>query len=212
MKLVIVIPCFNEREALPFIVPDLVHRCDGLICVDDGSTDDTWQWLTKCVWPNLECIHIPHGGHQRALLEGLLYAKGKSDCVITMDADGQHDPRAIPDFIAKYKEGADIVYGVRRRNPSFFSRLFYALNRGYLVPNHGDYRLISAKVLDTLTEDSEPFLRGLFANTSFKTAIVEYDEQPRIAGKPTYSLRKRIGLGWMAIKWRWGRGGIGDAH
>ena len=145
------------------------------------------------------------------MLIGLLDAKGCCDAAITMDADGQHDPRAIPDFIAKYKEGADIVYGVRRRNPSLASRLFYRLMGDSLIPNHGDYRLISARVLDTLTENSEPFLRGLFspgpmlnqfAQMNLKTAIVEYDEQPRIAGKSTYTLRKRIALFMHALKWR----------
>jgi glycosyltransferase involved in cell wall biosynthesis len=184
------------------------------------------------IYRDVQAIKLDHNhGHQAALLAGLLAVKGRCDAAITMDADGQHPPSAIPDFIAKFKEGADIVYGVRRRNPSLASRLFYKLMGDSLVPNHGDYRLISAKVLDTLTEDSEPFLRGLFADFrkggvaiaplrrelverlaaitsvgghNFKTAIVEYDEQPRIAGKSTYTLRKRIALFAHALKWRFG--------
>lgn len=128
--------------------------------------------------------------------------RARCDAAITLDADGQHDPAAIPLFLEKFRQGYDIVLGVRKQNPSFFSRLFYRLMGNSLVPNHGDYRLISAKVLATLTEDSEPFLRGLFANTQFKTTTIEYDEQPRIAGKSTYTFRKRVALFLSALRWR----------
>ncbi len=225
MRLVIVIPAFNEEalirqigERLNWLVFDWACRIiDGdsfILFVDDGSTDDTWWILNQlhAIHRDVQAIKLDHNhGHQAALLAGLLAVKGRCDCAITLDADGQHPPSAIPDFIAKYKEGADIVYGVRRRNPSLASRLFYKLMGDSLVPNHGDFRLISAKVLDTLTENSEPFLRGLFsprpmlnqfAQMDLKTAIVEYDEQPRIAGKSTYTLRKRIALFVHALKWR----------
>ena len=218
VRLAIIVPCFNEEASVSELglrLREVIERDDRLVFVDDGSTDRTWtrlKLIARILPERVELIYKGrNGGHQAALLTGLLAVRGRCDCAITLDADGQHPPSAIPDFIAKYKEGADIVYGVRRRNPSRASRLFYKLMGDSLVPNHGDFRLISAKVLDTLTENSEPFLRGLFspgpmlnqfAQMNLKTAIVEYDEQPRIAGKSTYTLRKRIVLFVHALKWR----------
>lgn len=222
MKLAIVIPAFNEEASLRSFVPFLrVYHwpehdvATFLVLVDDGSTDHTWDEIKgfqRRFVGTIECVRLmTNWGHQAALLAGLLEVRHRCDAAITLDADGQHPPSAIPDFIAKFKEGADIVYGVRRRNLSLASRLFYKLMGDSLIPNHGDFRLISARVLDTLTENSEPFLRGLFspgpmlnqfAQMNLKTAIVEYDEQPRIAGKSTYTLRKRIALFVHALKWR----------
>jgi polyisoprenyl-phosphate glycosyltransferase len=213
MRLAIVIPAYNEEAALAHFLRWTEIDFDQLWFVDDGSTDRTWSLLKEARdYHGIHAIRLgTNCGHQAALLAGLLGVKGHCDAVITLDADGQHPPSAIPDFIAKFKEGADIVYGVRRQNPSLASRLFYKLMGDALVPNHSDFRLISARVLDKLTEDSEPFLRGLFspgptlnqfAQMNLKTAIVEYDEQPRIAGKSTYTLRKRIALFVHALKWR----------
>jgi glycosyltransferase involved in cell wall biosynthesis len=204
MRLAIVVPCFNEEASLQRLAWLIEADERDLWFVDDGSTDRTW-WMLEHLReriPHLHAIKLEHNrGHQTALLAGLLAVKGRCDCAITMDADGQHDPRAIPDFLEKYSEGADIVYGVRRRNLSPTSRLFYWLMGKSLIPNHANYRLISAKVLDSLTPNSEPFLRGLFANTTFKTATVEYDEQPRIAGRSTYTFRKRLALFASALRW-----------
>jgi glycosyltransferase involved in cell wall biosynthesis len=208
MKVAIVVPCFNEAASLPELLVSVLRIMgpnDFLLFVDDGSTDDTIVCLFHFRWRRPDRIEVisdgRNEGQQAALLKGLLAVRGKCDCAITMDADGQHDPRAIPTFIEKYQEGADIVYGVRRRNLSLVSRLFYRLMGKSLIPNHADYRLISARVLDTLTSESEPFLRGLFANTKFKTATVEYDEQSRIAGRSTYTFRKRLALFASALRW-----------
>lgn len=206
MRLAVVVPCYNEEASVSELVLSLLPQLgpdDFVLFVDDGSTDASVACL----------LHFPvrvlrlanNYGHQTAILKGLLQVKGKCDAAITMDADGQHDPSYILSFVLKYKAGADIVYGVRRRNPSLASRLFYRLMGDSLVPNHGDFRLISSRVLDTLTEDSEPFLRGLFADKKWKSAIIEYDEQPRIAGRSTYTVRKRIVLFASALRWRFSR-------
>jgi glycosyltransferase involved in cell wall biosynthesis len=213
MRLAIILPCYNEEASLPVLLRVLdqyVKYGNTIVCVDDGSTDGTWKCLER--HPYVLRLRVTENrGHQAAILRGLLSVRLRCDCAITMDADGQHPPSAIPDFIAAFKQGADIVYGVRRRNHSLASRLFYKLMGDSIIPNHGDFRLISARVLDKLTENSEPFLRGLFApgpmlnqfaQMNLKTAIVEYDEQPRIAGKSTYTLRKRIALFVHALKWR----------
>ena len=229
MRLAIIVPCFNEEASIREIVPPLMRLAgphDILCFVDDGSTDLTVRYLREFQWqarngqPSVVWVErlLANHGHQYALLRGLLLVKGRCDAAMTMDADGQHPPSAIPDFIGAYNQGADIVYGVRRRNPRWTSRIFYRLMGDALVANHGDFRLISANVLDTLTENSEPFLRGLFspanidshlstslnyfAQMNLKTAIVYYDEQPRIAGKSSYTLRKRVGLFWQALRWR----------
>ena len=134
-----VVPCYNEEEVLPETVKRLSHKLETLIknkiadeksrmlFVDDGSKDKTWELIEKFSIENKYVGGVKlsrNRGHQNALLSGLMTAKGKCDCVISLDADLQDDIEVIDEFIQKYNEGCEIVYGVRssRKKDTFFKR------------------------------------------------------------------------------------------
>ena len=219
-RLAIVVPCFNEE----LVIGETVHRLVAvlrdllekgqvapesfLFFVDDGSVDRTWGLLCELNKSNREVKGLKlarNFGHQNAVLAGLLTVRHRADCVISMDADLQHDPQAIYDFLGKYRQGADIVYGVRRDagnvplSKKLGSSLFYWLMTSMgakVVKDHPDYRLISAKVLDTLADYKEVnlFLRGILANMGFRSEVVYFDVHDRAAGTTHYSWRKMIAL------------------
>lgn len=216
--LYIVVPCYNEQEVLPETAARLARKLrqlrDGgkispesrILFVDDGSKDKTW--------PIIEQLHGENGavyglklsrnrGHQNALLAGLMMAKQYADMVISMDADLQDDVEAIDEFIDRYHEGCEVVYGVRsqRKTDSFFKRnsalLFYRLMRALgaeVVYNHADYRLMSRRALDELEKFREVnlFLRGVVPLIGLKSATVPYERHERFAGESKYPLRKML--------------------
>jgi glycosyltransferase involved in cell wall biosynthesis len=219
-RLAIVIPCFNEepviRETvrrLLVVLRDLrdqgrVAADSYLYFVDDGSTDSTWSILCELNQSEREVKGLKFArnfGHQNAVLAGLLAVRHRADCVISMDADLQHDEQAIYSFLDKYRQGADIVFGIRRDpgnvpmskklGSSVFYRMMSTLG-AKVIKDHPDYRLISAKVLDTLADYKEVniFLRGIFANMGFKSEMVYFDVHDRAAGVTHYSWTKMIGL------------------
>ena len=219
-RLAIVVPCFNEELVISETVGRLLKvlrdlREQGQIAsesflffIDDGSIDQTWNLLRDLNKSNPEVKGLKlarNFGHQNAVLAGLLTVRHRADCVISMDADLQHDPQAIYSFLDKYRQGADIVYGVRRDagnvplSKKIGSSMFYWLMTSMgakVVKDHPDYRLISAKVLDTLADYKEVnvFLRGIFANMGFRSEVVYFDVHDRAAGTTHYSWRKMIGL------------------
>jgi glycosyltransferase involved in cell wall biosynthesis len=219
-RLAIVLPCFNEELVITETVLRLVGvlrdlREKGQIApesflffVDDGSVDKTWGRLLDLNKSNPEVKGLKlarNFGHQNAVLAGLLSVRHRADCVISMDADLQHDPQAIYSFLDKYRRGADIVYGVRHDagNVPFSKKLgstvFYWLMTSMgakVVKDHPDYRLVSARVLDTLADYKEVnvFLRGIFANMGFRSDVVYFEVHDRAAGTTHYSWRKMIGL------------------
>lgn len=223
--LYIVVPCYNEEEALPETsrvllgrVAELadagrVSRESRVLFVDDGSTDGTWKYISglKAVSPYAAGLKLSRNrGHQNALLAGLLSAKDDADMAISIDADLQDDVSAIDRFLDKYYEGCDVVYGVRsdRRTDSAFkrgaARLYYkALQRMgvEIVPEHADCRLMSRRALDALAEFKEVnlFLRGLVPMVGFPSATVEYARRERTAGNSKYSVKKMLGLAWQGI-------------
>ncbi|MEM9349488.1 MAG: glycosyltransferase family 2 protein [Pseudomonadota bacterium] len=212
-----VIPCYNEEEALPALLEALKGLSESLVqsgriagpaevlLVDDGSRDRTWEMI--------EAARHTHGvtglrlsrnqGHQAALLAGLLNADG--DVTISMDADLQDDPSVVEEMLDHYLEGAEIVFGVRaaRDTDTLFKR---ATARGYyqllkamgvdIIPDHADFRLMSAKTIKALDSFRERnlFLRGLVRQIGFQSAIVTYDRAERIAGESKYPLRKMLAL------------------
>jgi glycosyltransferase involved in cell wall biosynthesis len=219
-RLAIVVPCFNEElvigetvRRLAAVLRDLREKGQVapesfLFFVDDGSLDKTWGLLSELNQSNPEVKGLKlarNFGHQSAVLAGLLTVRHRADCVISMDADLQHDEQAIYNFLDKYRQGADIVYGVRRDagnvplSKKISSSVFYWLMTSMgakVVKDHPDYRLISARVLDTLADYKEVnvFLRGIFANMGFRSEIVYFDVHDRAAGTTHYSWRKMIGL------------------
>ena len=149
-------------------------------------------------------------GHQSALLAGLMTVKEYCDMAISMDADLQDDVDAIDQFVEKYYEGCEVVYGVRseRKTDSFFKRAsaqsFYKLmlHMGVeIVYNHADYRLMSRRALDALSEYKEVnlFLRGIVPLIGYSTDYVYYDRSERYAGESKYPLRKMLAFAMDGI-------------
>ena len=218
--LFIVIPCYNEEEVLPITAPmflkkllSLVHEgkiadASRIMFVNDGSRDRTWEIISELSRSDEHYIGISQSrnrGHQNAVLAGLMEARGKCDITISVDCDGQDDINAMDKMVDAYADGCDVVYGVRssRETDTFFKRStaqgfykFLSLMGAEVVYNHADYRLISARALDALSEFHEVnlFLRGMVPLVGFKSTSVEYSRSERIAGESKYPLKKMIAL------------------
>ena len=214
----IVIPCYNEENALPFTKKELIKKMDDLIkkglvsenskvvLVNDGSRDKTWDLIKKLHEENDMFVGVNlsrNRGHQNALLAGLMYAKDNADISISMDADLQDDINVIDDMINKYNEGCDIVYGVRssRKKDTFFKKFtaegfykFMNLMGVEVVFNHADCRLMSKRALIELSNFKEVnlFLRGIVPQLGFKTDIAYYERNERVAGDSKYPLKKML--------------------
>lgn len=223
--LTIVVPCYNEEEILPYSFKELTELMSTLVgegnispqskilFVDDGSKDKTWSLIYK---ENLKNGYIcglklsRNVGHQNALLAGLFTAKEKSDCIISIDADLQDDINAIKDFIHKFKEGYEIVFGVRakRSKDTYFKRTtaqaFYRMMKAMgvdIIYNHADYRLMSKRAVAELEgyEEINLFLRGIVPLIGFKSTSIYYERKERIAGETKYPLKKMLSFAFDGI-------------
>lgn len=221
----LVIPCYNEEAVLPETVKRLTVKLntmvqDGLadpqskmLLVDDGSKDKTWELISGFAETNefVSGIKLAHNrGHQNALLAGLMTAKDEADCAISLDADLQDDVDVIDQFVQKFNEGCDVVYGVRnkRETDTFFKRTtaqgFYKFMKVLgvdVVYNHADYRLMSKRALDALSEYKEAnlFLRGIVPLIGYRSDYVYYDRHERFAGESKYPLKKMISFAMEGI-------------
>ena len=223
--LYLLIPCHNEEEVIPETVAQLCTKLLSMIekgiCskeskilfIDDGSNDQTWPLIVD-LYNNNDLICglklSSNFGHQNALIAGLFTVKDFADCVISLDADLQDDIEVLDQFMDKYHNGCEIVYGVRkkRKKDTFFKRasafLFYKLMKALgvkIIYNHADYRLMSKKAVNALAEYQEVnlFLRGIIPLIGFKSDIVYYDRNPRFAGKSKYSFRKMLSFAMDGI-------------
>ena len=174
--------------------------------VNDGSKDTTWNIISQLHDENplFTGINLAHNrGHQNALFAGLMTAKDYADAAISLDADLQDDVDAIEQFIDKYLEGKDIVYGVRstRETDTAFKRgtahAFYKLMNAMgadTLEDHADYRLMSKRALEALSEYDEVnlFLRGIVPMIGFETDVVYYKRHERFAGESKYPLKKML--------------------
>lgn len=218
-KLTLVIPCYNEESIIDNTIQEvLVHLNElissgkistesNILLVDDGSTDKTWERITVLCKKHLAVRAIKlsrNSGHQTALIAGLMEAKEKCDVTISLDADLQDDINVLKDFIDEYNRGSDIVYGVRsdRSSDSFFKRasaeFFYRILSFLGVKsifNHADYRLMSKRSLNILSQYKETnlYIRGIIPLIGFKHSIVLYKRKP--TERPThYSFLKMLQL------------------
>ena len=224
-KLFIIIPCYNEQEALPITSKRLVELTDDMIgkgliapesrivLVDDGSKDATWQVISDLHARDerFEGVKLAHNaGHMNALWAGMTLSSGRCDCVITIDADLQDDVNAMYGFLEEFGKGADVVYGVRssRETDTVFKRTtaqgFYRMMHRLgveMVYNHADYRLLSARALEALLSFGEVnmFLRGMVPLLGFRTAKVFYARGERVAGESKYPLKKMIAFAMEGI-------------
>ena len=218
MVLYLVVPCYNEEEVLhettkrlteklnTMIEKELVNAESRILYVDDGSRDKTWEIIEKLNAENpfVEGVKLAHNrGHQNALLAGLMTAKEYCDAAISLDADLQDDTDVIDKFVEEYNKGNDVVYGVRdsRKTDTFFKKFtaegFYKVMKILgvdVVFNHADYRLMSKRALEALSEYKEVnlFLRGIVPLIGFKSSKVFYERHERFAGESKYPLKKMI--------------------
>ncbi len=224
-RLAIVVPCYNEQEVLPDTtgkLKDLIRSLidDGTVSddsfimfIDDGSRDDTWKLISLYASEN-KCIQglklAGNAGHQNALLAGLMTVKDEVDAAISIDADLQDDISVIKDMVLKFKEGCDIVYGVRsaRKTDTFFKRVtaegFYKLMKRMGVKsvyNHADFRLMSSRALYGLSQFKERnlFLRGIVPTIGYHSDCVFYERKERMAGESKYPLGKMLSFAFDGI-------------
>jgi glycosyltransferase involved in cell wall biosynthesis len=216
--LTIVVPCYNEEEMLVetfrqlrSVLNQLKHEqliaeTSKLLFVDDGSHDRTWSMITTEQASHAEITGLKlarNAGHQKALLAGMEAASSLSDCIISIDADLQDDIQVIREFVLKYHEGFDIVYGVRasRKSDTWFKRTtaltFYRFMTQIgirLIPNHADFRLMSKRAVIELLRygESNLFLRGMVPLIGYSTTKVYYDRKERLAGNTKYPLKKML--------------------
>ena len=225
--LYLVIPCYNEEEVLPetskrltaklgaMIEMGFISQDSKIVFVNDGSKDRTWQLIRQYHEENpmIQGINLSRNkGHQNALLAGLMTVKEYCDMAISMDADLQDDVDAIDQFVEKYYEGCEVVYGVRseRKTDSFFKRAsaqsFYKLmlHMGVeIVYNHADYRLMSRRALDEMEGFKEVnlFLRGIVPLIGFQSGVVTYERHERFAGESKYPFDGITSFSVKPIRW-----------
>jgi polyisoprenyl-phosphate glycosyltransferase len=216
-----VIPCYNEECVLDSTAPSLLKELDylsasglcdkersGLLFVDDGSKDRTWELIT--LWSQRD--HRVGGlrlsrnkGHQAALIAGLTTAATCSDVTVSIDADLQDDVSVCAEMLALYQQGYDIVYGVRgdRTTDSWSKRLFANSFYSFMplmgvevIFGHADFRLMSRKALVELLryEERSMFLRGIIPILGYKSASVYYSRKSRLSGTSKYPIRKSLSL------------------
>jgi glycosyltransferase involved in cell wall biosynthesis len=215
----IVVPCYNEEDALPETAPVMLDffralvadPANGLcafrlILVNDGSSDATWSVIDRLAsdHPEVEGLRLSRNfGHQAAMLSGLSVTD--ADVVLTMDADLQDDIGAVRAMIAAYEGGAHLALGVRSDRSSDSAGKAGSANAYYrllsmmgirIIDNHADFRLMSRTALDALLQYREVnlFLRGLIPTLGFPVVLVPYSRQARMLGETKYTLRKMTRL------------------
>lgn len=219
-RLFIIIPCYNEEQVLPItskmfldelellIQKEKVTFDSHILFVNDGSKDRTWEIICELAEKDAHFWGISQSrnrGHQNAVLAGLMEAKDQADITISIDCDGQDDIKAMERMVDAYRDGAEVVYGVRssRATDTWFKRTtaqgfykFMNLMGAEVVYNHSDYRLVSSRVLQHFADYHEVnlFLRGIFPLIGFKSTCVDYERHERLAGESHYPLGKMIGL------------------
>ena len=208
MKISIVAPFHNEEENVDEffsrVLPIIRAESDSIeiVCVNDGSRDRTLEQLRR--WrekePVVRVVNLSRNfGKENALTAGLDHASG--DVIIPMDSDLQDPPELIPQMIAKWREGYDVVYARRtlrdtdtwakRATAVWYYKLFNAIADRPIPDNTGDFRLMDRKVLDEVKKlgESARFMKGLFSWVGFKSTAVEYERPPRHEGKESLNFR-----------------------
>ncbi len=223
--LYLVVPCYNEEEVLEktsrilkekmerLMHAEKISSASKVLFVNDGSKDRTWSMIHELTQQDRLFAGLSFSrnfGHQSAILAGMMAAKEKADVEVTIDADLQQDIEALDEFLEKYEDGCDIVYGIRkdRNTDGFFKKktagIFYGLMHFLgceTMTNHADYRLMSRKALEALSQYKETnlFLRGLIPTMGFQSDLVYFDVREREAGQSKYTLKKMMKLAMDGI-------------
>lgn len=218
----VMVPCFNEQQVLPVLVErlqGLADRLDGscdcdmeIVLVDDGSTDDSWQRIGMYHRRDrrIHGVRLSRNfGQQAAMTCGYAFSHG--DAVVTLDADLQDPPELVPELVARWRAGFDVVYAVRRRREGetvvklatarFFYWLVRRLGIRHIRAQAGDFRLISRRVVQALLTmpERDRFMRGMVGWVGFPATEVPYDRAARVAGQTKWPLRKMLQLAADAI-------------
>ncbi len=213
-----VIPAYNEARSLGALVPDILTTLQSLspsvelIVVDDGSRDDTTEVMqTLCAtYPQVLYLKLSRNfGKEAALTAGIEATQG--DVVVLMDGDGQHPVSLVPDMLAKWRTGADVVYAIRKTRhdqsslqiklTAWFYKLVNMGNRVKIPANAGDFRLMDRQVVDALKRLAERnrFMKGLYAWVGFNSTAIDYEPLPRTDGKSNFGLRGSLSLAFTGI-------------
>ncbi len=218
LRLSIIIPFFNEEASVGPLFQRLrpvlaeLHPHYEIICIDDGSNDGTVEALRFAQSADARILILSlsrNFGKEAALTAGLDHASGEA--VQFMDADLQHPPELIPEFLVKLSEGWDVVYGVRtcRKGETkvkrFFAGLFYSLmsriSETPLPRDAGDFRMLSRRAADAVRQlqERQRFMKGLFAWVGFRQTPLAYEVEPRRFGQSGWSTLALCRLAWNGI-------------
>jgi polyisoprenyl-phosphate glycosyltransferase len=213
MVLSIVVPCYNEEAVVREFYRRLLAALEGIesdleiIYTDDGSRDQTATILRELQQRDdrVRVVYLSRNfGHQLAVTAGLEHARG--DAVVIIDVDLQDPPEVIPEMIERWRDGYQVVYGLRVRragettfkrwSAKLFYRLLNRLSEIEIPPDVGDFRLLDRQVVDVLLAmpERDRFLRGMISWVGFKQVAVIYDREPRRAGESKYPLMKMLGF------------------
>lgn len=206
--LTVVVACFNEADSLPLLHPRIRQVLDGLdgvegriLYVDDGSRDGTWELLQRIAAadPGVALLRLSRNfGKEIALTAGL--DQVSEGAAMILDADGQDPPELIPQFVARWREGYDDVYGtrvaregdswLRRGTAAAFYRVIGRLSHTPVPADTGDYRLLSQRTLGALRQlrERHRFMKGLFGWVGYRRIAVPYRRGARIAGRSKFGL------------------------
>jgi glycosyltransferase involved in cell wall biosynthesis len=214
----VVAPCFDEEDVLPLFLARVGGVLDSLggtsevVLIDDGSRDRTWEIIEKAAVEDSRIVGVRlmrNHGHQLALTAGLSVCRGER--VLIIDADLQDPPELLPDMMGLMDDGADVVYGQRRRREgegilkrataTLFYRLIGRMAEVDIPLDTGDFRLISRRVLDLLISMPERhrFVRGLVSWIGGKQVPLVYDRDARAAGESKYPFTKMLRFAADAI-------------
>ena len=217
-KLIIVSPCYNEEAILRYSADTLtsflkrvialgkIAPSSRILYVNDGSRDRTWSLIEELHKDNsfVEGLSLAKNvGSELAVMAGMMAARERADVVVTIDADLQDDVEAIEEMINHYLDGCDIVYGVKtsREADPWLKRItaegFYRLQQNMginVIFNHTNFRLMSKRALEALSEYSERnlYLRGIIPQLGFRSAEVEDVIRERTAGESKYNYTKLL--------------------
>jgi glycosyltransferase involved in cell wall biosynthesis len=214
----IIVPFLNEEENLPLLYARITKvfaplpEQFELLLVDDGSTDNSPNWARNQSNEDgrVKLLRLSRNfGHQIAITAGMDYASG--DCAIIMDADLQDPPEIIPEMIANWRNGAEVIYAVRRSREgetwlkkflaAGFYRFFKSIVKVNIPADAGDFRLLDRKVLDAMSRlrETHRFVRGLTSWVGFTQSRVLYDRHARNAGETKYPVWKSLRLALDAV-------------
>lgn len=210
----ILIPCYNEAQSLPILIPKLEDIANNLkqydwefLCVNDGSKDNTLDVLRELRqrYNRVNYIDLSRNyGKENAMLAGFDYVKG--DCMVIMDADLQHPPHVILQMIEKWEEGYDDVYAsrltrgkeswLRKKLSLLYYRILQQSTRLEVLPNVGDFRLLDRRCINALKQmrENNRYTKGMYCYIGFKKTYVTFETEDRIAGESSMNYKTLINL------------------